>query len=229
MSDEKVILESGEVRRRFPWSGASMLVLSLLLTAAVASLIYITVSQSHLACQTKSDQTKGEELTANVNVNVDGKKKSEKVALDTGREVAFFTDADGSITAEDFKKGISVTKAGNSTTCYVIATGSDRTDENSVKSFIRGYDGQKEATTETKEQYEVSLLPGEIRDTSFLPEEMTDKCDSFHWVAVADKNEGFELHTPRREKRAICYRYSYKCYTIGSLRYCYHSFDFYIC
>lgn len=86
-------------------------------------------------------------------------------------------------------QGIHITRDPNDGVCYVIAEGTNNTEGYSQEftKFLEGADGTEVSVhhdaDEKKQEYRAEILPGEIKDVSFIPAKAHAECTKgYKWM-----------------------------------------------
>lgn len=87
-------------------------------------------------------------------------------------------------------------KDARSSECFAIATGVNAEEETNLGEYLSHYNGE-ELYEEVASNVTVTVLPGYIEDTSFIPPEAKERCSQFRWMAATNGEAGvFQLFVP---------------------------------
>ena len=90
-------------------------------------------------------------------------------------------------------QGISVMNFGDSYNCFVVPIGSNRTKtRHDLKIAISNYDGERIALNDRQQNFEV--MPGYVKDASFLPQEAKNRCLTYQWLVAVKHGKSLQ-HT----------------------------------
>jgi hypothetical protein len=184
------------------WTDLGVVILSLLLAACVATIIYMAVQPSSAKipeCQNQRAATST--TTVNVKVDRDGETVSEQLSYDEGRNVALYYDENGGFVAEDFDKGLVVTRLTGTNECLVVPTGTS-VSRDQVNSVMTSYTNGSVIHEEKTKTVYAQLLPGYIQDRSMFADEINEVCTGgYRWLVAVEQDGEDTFETNVREKR----------------------------
>ena len=88
-------------------------------------------------------------------------------------------------------QGISLVKSPEPGLCYVVPTGSKVEDGSHTRSLILN---ETEHSLEAKTySLDTQVLPGYIKDTSFIPSELYQECSAYQWMTVSRRGNDCDV------------------------------------
>jgi hypothetical protein len=196
MDGESSVKTAPAARR---WTDLGVVILSLLLAACVATIIFMAVKP-----QTPSGSGHQATPTSNqidVKVEVNGQTTTEKVSYNEGRNTVFHYEEDGSFVAEDYDKGVVVTRPAGMNACLVIPTGTTIS-RDQVKSVLSAYSNGSVVHSGSTRTLQAQMLSGDIVDKDMFSDEMNEACKSYRWLIAVDQEGAGSFDAPAtRQKR----------------------------
>ncbi|KAF6026625.1 hypothetical protein EB796_015074 [Bugula neritina] len=155
------------------------LLLAVLLTATVSVIIYTALNPT-AGCTQKLTGAPDYEETIHV-----ANKPDVKLAYNSKENVAVLTTKDGGFDLEDYGKGIHITKDATTGICYLLPSTLSAADSQLLR---RHFQGQQVNVTAESHLTSVTVHPGKVSDTSFIPAEAESFCfNGYQWITIGQQ------------------------------------------